>query len=66
MFPRIIFLSRGSFFVASQLLHISYQSSWTRELVPGGIKAKGKYESLQRTQRHLLREDLGPLSIKEL
>ncbi|XLS74532.1 hypothetical protein HN51_031397 [Arachis hypogaea] len=29
-------------------------------------KLKAKYESLQRTQRHLLGEDLGPLSIKEL
>ncbi|RYR73485.1 hypothetical protein Ahy_A02g007842 [Arachis hypogaea] len=26
------FVHRGSFFAASQLLHISYQSSWTREL----------------------------------
>uniref|UniRef100_A0AAU7LJR0 MADS39 n=1 Tax=Hippophae rhamnoides TaxID=193516 RepID=A0AAU7LJR0_9ROSA len=29
-------------------------------------KLKFKYESLQRTQRHLLGEDLGPLSVKEL
>ena len=29
MLPRTIFLSRSSFFTASQLLHISYQSSWT-------------------------------------
>ncbi|KAJ4836134.1 Agamous-like MADS-box protein mads3 [Turnera subulata] len=29
-------------------------------------KLKAKYESLQRTQRHLLGEDLGPLSVKEL
>ncbi|KAJ4836141.1 Agamous-like MADS-box protein mads3 [Turnera subulata] len=28
-------------------------------------KLKAKYESLQRTQRHLLGEDLGPLSVKE-
>ncbi|KAK1376899.1 MADS-box protein AGL6 [Heracleum sosnowskyi] len=27
---------------------------------------KAKYESLERTQRHLLGEDLGPLSLKEL
>lgn len=32
MFPRIIFLSRGCFFAASQFLHISYQSSWARGL----------------------------------
>ncbi|KAF5449315.1 hypothetical protein F2P56_029777 [Juglans regia] len=30
------------------------------------LKLKARYESLQRTQRHLLGEDLGPLSIKEL
>ncbi|GKU88331.1 hypothetical protein SLEP1_g2612 [Rubroshorea leprosula] len=29
-------------------------------------KLKAKYEALQRTQRHLLGEDLGPLSVKEL
>ncbi|KAK2996441.1 hypothetical protein RJ639_025848 [Escallonia herrerae] len=29
-------------------------------------KLKAKFESLQRTQRHLLGEDLGPLSVKEL
>ncbi|PIA49759.1 hypothetical protein AQUCO_01300477v1 [Aquilegia coerulea] len=29
-------------------------------------KLKAKYESLQRSQRHLLGEDLGPLSVKEL
>ncbi|XLT13878.1 hypothetical protein HN51_059568 [Arachis hypogaea] len=36
--------------------------SWYQEV----SKLKAKYESLQRTQRHLLGEDLGPLSIKEL
>ncbi|KAL1540130.1 Agamous-like MADS-box protein mads3 [Salvia divinorum] len=36
--------------------------SWYHEV----SKLKAKYESLQRTQRHLLGEDLGPLSIKEL
>ncbi|OAY49264.1 agamous-like MADS-box protein MADS3 [Manihot esculenta] len=35
---------------------------WYQELT----KLKAKYESLQRTQRHLLGEDLGPLSLKEL
>ncbi|KAK7394859.1 hypothetical protein VNO78_15400 [Psophocarpus tetragonolobus] len=35
---------------------------WYQEM----SKLKAKYESLQRTQRHLLGEDLGPLSIKEL
>ncbi|KAG7978757.1 hypothetical protein I3843_05G097900 [Carya illinoinensis] len=30
------------------------------------LKLKARFESLQRTQRHLLGEDLGPLSIKEL
>ncbi|KAF5732986.1 AGAMOUS LIKE6-like protein [Tripterygium wilfordii] len=36
--------------------------SWYHEV----NKLKAKYESLQRTQRHLLGEDLGPLSVKEL
>ncbi|XP_076925789.1 agamous-like MADS-box protein MADS3 [Bidens hawaiensis] len=36
--------------------------SWYQEV----SKLKAKFESLQRTQRHLLGEDLGPLSIKEL
>ncbi|PIN00412.1 MADS box transcription factor [Handroanthus impetiginosus] len=36
--------------------------NWYQEV----SKLKAKYESLQRTQRHLLGEDLGPLSIKEL
>ncbi|XP_059637616.1 agamous-like MADS-box protein MADS3 [Cornus florida] len=36
--------------------------SWCQEV----SKLKAKYESLQRTQRHLLGEDLGPLSVKEL
>ncbi|GFP82308.1 mads-box transcription factor 6 [Phtheirospermum japonicum] len=36
--------------------------SWFQEV----SKLKAKYESLQRTQRHLLGEDLGPLSLKEL
>ncbi|KAF3442261.1 hypothetical protein FNV43_RR16177 [Rhamnella rubrinervis] len=36
--------------------------SWHQEVT----KLKAKYEALQRTQRHLLGEDLGPLSVKEL
>lgn len=36
--------------------------SWYQEL----SKLKAKYESLLRSQRHLLGEDLGPLSVKEL
>ncbi|KAK1560842.1 hypothetical protein Q3G72_031431 [Acer saccharum] len=36
--------------------------SWYQEVT----KLKAKFESLQRTQRHLLGEDLGPLNIKEL
>ncbi|KAG5231293.1 MADS-box transcription factor [Salix suchowensis] len=36
--------------------------SWYQE----ATKLKAKYESLQRTQRHLLGEDLGPLNVKEL
>ncbi|RWR80928.1 MADS-box transcription factor Pe.am.AGL6.1 [Cinnamomum micranthum f. kanehirae] len=36
--------------------------SWYQEV----SKLKSKYESLQRSQRHLLGEDLGPLSVKEL
>ncbi|KAJ7951037.1 MADS-box transcription factor [Quillaja saponaria] len=36
--------------------------NWYQEV----SKLKAKYESLQRTQRNLLGEDLGPLSVKEL
>ncbi|GAB4861857.1 hypothetical protein Ancab_037113 [Ancistrocladus abbreviatus] len=36
--------------------------NWYNEL----SKLKVKYDSLKRTQRHLLGEDLGPLSVKEL
>ncbi|GMP43106.1 hypothetical protein CsSME_00012604 [Camellia sinensis var. sinensis] len=36
--------------------------SWYQEV----SKLRAKFESLQRTQRHLLGEDLGPLSVKEL
>ncbi|KAK2650478.1 hypothetical protein Ddye_017967 [Dipteronia dyeriana] len=36
--------------------------SWYQEVA----KLKTKFDSLQRTQRHLLGEDLGPLSVKEL
>ncbi|EOX96140.1 hypothetical protein QUC31_005413 [Theobroma cacao] len=36
--------------------------NWYQEVT----KLKAKYESLQRTQRHLLGEDLGPLNVKEL
>nr|BAM34482.1 MADS-box transcription factor [Alstroemeria ligtu subsp. ligtu] len=36
--------------------------NWYQEM----SKLKAKFESLQRAQRHLLGEDLGPLSVKEL
>uniref|UniRef100_K9LXJ0 AGL6-like protein 1 n=1 Tax=Iris fulva TaxID=92176 RepID=K9LXJ0_9ASPA len=36
--------------------------SWYQEV----SKLKAKFESLQRSQRHLLGEDLGPLNVKEL
>ncbi|KAJ8565398.1 hypothetical protein K7X08_007974 [Anisodus acutangulus] len=36
--------------------------SWYQEV----SKLTAKFEALQRTQRHLLGEDLGPLSVKEL
>ncbi|KAL8111381.1 protein AGAMOUS-LIKE 6 isoform X2 [Apium graveolens] len=36
--------------------------NWYQEV----SQLKAKYESLQRSQRHLLGEDLGPLSLKEL
>ncbi|TVT99690.1 hypothetical protein EJB05_54887, partial [Eragrostis curvula] len=36
--------------------------SWYQEM----SRLKAKFESLQRSQRHMLGEDLGPLSIKEL
>nr|AFK33514.1 unknown [Lotus japonicus] len=43
--------------------HVNCETqSWYQEV----SKLKAKYESLQRTQRHLLGEDLGPLSVKEL
>ncbi|KAB1200895.1 Agamous-like MADS-box protein AGL6 [Morella rubra] len=35
---------------------------WCQEV----LKLKAKFESLELTQRHLLGEDLGPLSVKEL
>ncbi|CAI9101651.1 OLC1v1039022C2 [Oldenlandia corymbosa var. corymbosa] len=38
------------------------ERSWYHEV----SKLRAKYESLQRTQRQLLGEDLGPLSLKEL
>ncbi|THU73325.1 hypothetical protein C4D60_Mb04t21630 [Musa balbisiana] len=36
--------------------------NWYQEMA----KLKARFESLQRSQRHLLGEDLGPLSVKEL
>ncbi|NP_001290491.1 MADS-box transcription factor 6 [Elaeis guineensis] len=36
--------------------------NWYQEMA----KLKAKFESLQRSQRHLLGEDLGPLTVKEL
>ncbi|KAA3475329.1 agamous-like MADS-box protein AGL6 [Gossypium australe] len=36
--------------------------NWYQEVT----KLKAKYEALQRTQRHLLGEELGPLNVKEL
>ncbi|GMI95788.1 AGAMOUS-like 6, REDUCED SHOOT BRANCHING 1 [Hibiscus trionum] len=36
--------------------------NWSQEL----IKLKAKYEAMERTQRHLLGEDLGSLNLKEL
>ncbi|GMI75870.1 AGAMOUS-like 6, REDUCED SHOOT BRANCHING 1 [Hibiscus trionum] len=36
--------------------------NWSQEV----IKLKGKYEEMERTQRHLLGEDLGSLNLKEL
>ncbi|KAK8522007.1 hypothetical protein V6N12_066577 [Hibiscus sabdariffa] len=36
--------------------------NWSQEV----IKLKAKYEEMERTQRHLLGEDLGPLNLKEL
>ncbi|CAA7016949.1 unnamed protein product [Microthlaspi erraticum] len=41
---------------------ILYIFSWCQELT----KLKSKYESLVRTNRHLLGEDLGEMSVKEL
>ncbi|XP_008677797.1 MADS box protein isoform X1 [Zea mays] len=41
---------------------LSESQSWYQEI----SKLRAKFEALQRTQRHLLGEDLGPLSVKEL
>ncbi|KAL6899525.1 hypothetical protein ACP4OV_006183 [Aristida adscensionis] len=41
---------------------LSESQSWYQEM----SKLRAKFEALQRTQRHLLGEDLGPLSVKEL
>ncbi|XP_062217524.1 MADS-box transcription factor 6-like [Phragmites australis] len=41
---------------------LSETQSWYQEM----SKLRAKFEALQRTQRHLLGEDLGPLSVKEL
>ncbi|KAJ0974457.1 hypothetical protein J5N97_016422 [Dioscorea zingiberensis] len=48
----------------SQDLTIANRDSqnWYQEV----SKLRAKFESLQRSQRHLLGEDLGPLSVKEL
>ncbi|KAK8498796.1 hypothetical protein V6N11_012370 [Hibiscus sabdariffa] len=45
----------------SLALCLSMQN-WSQEV----IKLKAKYEEMERTQRHLLGEDLGPLNLKEL
>ncbi|KAI8565422.1 hypothetical protein RHMOL_Rhmol03G0258000 [Rhododendron molle] len=39
MFPRIVLLSRSSFFAAPQLLHLPHQSSWAREFLQLGAAA---------------------------
>ncbi|TVU28019.1 hypothetical protein EJB05_19526, partial [Eragrostis curvula] len=41
---------------------LSEPQSWYQEM----SKLRAKFEALQRTQRHLLGEDLGPLNVKEL
>ncbi|XP_062221025.1 MADS-box transcription factor 6-like [Phragmites australis] len=41
---------------------LSETQTWYQEM----SKLRAKFEALQRTQRHLLGEDLGPLSVKEL
>ncbi|RLM80288.1 MADS-box transcription factor 6 [Panicum miliaceum] len=41
---------------------LSETQSWYQEM----SKLRAKFEALQRSQRHLLGEDLGPLSVKEL
>ncbi|OMP00490.1 Transcription factor, K-box [Corchorus olitorius] len=48
--------------VAALLLKTTALNSWYQEVT----KLKSKYEALQRSQRHLLGEDLGPLNVKEL
>ncbi|KAG2568265.1 hypothetical protein PVAP13_7NG306500 [Panicum virgatum] len=45
----------------SYIFSLEHQS-WYQEM----SRLKAKLESLQRSQRHMLGEDLGPLSIKEL
>ncbi|KAH7512829.1 hypothetical protein FEM48_Zijuj12G0131400 [Ziziphus jujuba var. spinosa] len=67
----IIFSSRGKLYEfgnagyakpKTSWIPLSFSASWYQEVT----KLKAKYEALQRTQRHLLGEDLGPLSVKEL
>ncbi|KAL5727781.1 Agamous-like MADS-box protein mads3 [Ranunculus cassubicifolius] len=53
---------RSSFNTDSNLAIDRDSQSWYQEV----SKLKAKYESLQRSQRHLLGEDLGPLNVKEL
>ncbi|OWM64979.1 hypothetical protein CDL15_Pgr028697 [Punica granatum] len=49
-------------FLTHWIICILHMQSWCQEVT----KLKVKFESLQRTQRQLLGEDLGPLNLKEL
>ncbi|KAA3458752.1 agamous-like MADS-box protein AGL6 isoform X1 [Gossypium australe] len=53
---------QGCCFIPHDNTHERETQSWYQEV----IKLNAKYEALQRTQRHLLGEDLGPLNMKEL
>ncbi|PPS03818.1 hypothetical protein GOBAR_AA16855 [Gossypium barbadense] len=54
--------SREAALVTSKLYNFIYELSSRQEY----LKLKARYDALQRSQRNLLGEDLGPLSSKEL
>ncbi|CAL9082805.1 unnamed protein product [Musa acuminata var. zebrina] len=55
-----------SYRYASQETNVDYHETETQSWYQEFFKLKVKYESLQRSHRHLLGEDLGTLGVKEL